>query len=80
MPRSPLLRPCTRSPGRWDDWNALAIASVAGHIIECGAQATGGYYRHWEDLDLANVGYPIAELNQATADARSPSLPALAER
>jgi hypothetical protein len=49
----------------WDDWNRLAAASVAGHVIECGAQATGGLYRHWENLDLAHVGYPIAEL---TAD------------
>jgi hypothetical protein len=46
----------------WDDWNRLAGASVAGHIIECGAQATGGYYRHWENLNLADVGYPIVEL------------------
>ncbi len=35
---------------------------MAGHVIECGAQATGGLYRHWQDLDLAHVGYPIAEL------------------
>jgi hypothetical protein len=46
----------------WQDWNRLAAASVAGHIIECGAQATGGLYRHWENLDLGHVGYPIAEL------------------
>jgi hypothetical protein len=46
----------------WQDWNRLAAASVAGHIIECGAQATGGLYRHWEQLDLGHVGYPIAEL------------------
>ena len=46
----------------WDDWNRLAAASVAGHIVECGAQSTAGLYRHWEDLDLAHVGYPIAEL------------------
>jgi hypothetical protein len=46
----------------WDDWNRLAGASVAGHLIECGAQVTGGLYRHWQSLDLANVGYPIAEL------------------
>jgi hypothetical protein len=31
-------------------------------LIECGAQVTGGLYRHWQDLDLANVGYPIAQL------------------
>jgi hypothetical protein len=46
----------------WDDWNSLAAASVAGHVIECGAQATGGLYRHWESLDLGHVGYPVAEL------------------
>ena len=47
---------------QWNDWNRLAGASVAGHLIECGAQATGGLYRHWQNLDLARVGYPIAEL------------------
>ena len=46
----------------WNDWQKLAAASVAGHVIECGAQATGGLYRHWQSLDLAHVGYPIAEL------------------
>jgi hypothetical protein len=48
----------------WDDWNRLAGASVAGHLIECGAQATGGLYRDWQDLNLAEVGYPIAELDR----------------
>ena len=48
----------------WNDWNLLAGASVAGHLIECGAQATGGLYRHWESLELANVGYPVAELGK----------------
>jgi hypothetical protein len=47
----------------WDDWNKLAAASVAGHLIECGAQATGGYSHAWDfGCDLAKVGYPIAEL------------------
>jgi Acyclic terpene utilisation family protein AtuA len=46
-----------------DDWNRLAGASVAGHLIECGAQVTGGLYRHWQSLNLANVGYPIAEID-----------------
>ena len=45
------------------DWNRLAAASVAGHLIECGAQCTGGFYPHWQGLDLAHVGYPIAELD-----------------
>ncbi len=47
---------------RWDDWNTLAGGSVAGHIIECGAQATGGLFANWHDLHLADVGYPIAEV------------------
>jgi hypothetical protein len=46
----------------WDDWNTLAGFSVAGHLIECGAQVTGGLYQHWQTLNLADVGYPIAEV------------------
>jgi hypothetical protein len=47
----------------WDDWDRLAAATAAGHIIECGAQATGGLWCNWRDAgDLANVGYPIAEI------------------
>lgn len=46
----------------WDDWHRLAGASVAGHVIECGAQATGGFYAHWPETELADIGYPIAEL------------------
>ncbi|HVX10501.1 MAG TPA: acyclic terpene utilization AtuA family protein [Pirellulales bacterium] len=46
----------------WNDWERLAGASVAGHLIECGSQATGGFYTHWPELELADVGYPIAEL------------------
>ena len=47
----------------WDDWDSLAAASVAGHIIECGAQATGGYSTDWKSCQLANIGYPIAEID-----------------
>jgi hypothetical protein len=45
------------------DWNRLAAGIVAGHIIECGAQCSGGNCMHdWRSIpDLANVGYPIAE-------------------
>jgi hypothetical protein len=46
----------------WEDWNRLAAGSVAGHLIECGAQVTGGYLADWYGLDLAHVGYPIAEI------------------
>lgn len=48
----------------WTDWPRLAAASVAGHLIECGAQCTGGFSTHWSELALGNVGYPIAELAQ----------------
>jgi hypothetical protein len=48
----------------WSDWNRLASASVAGHLIECGAQATGGLYGLTDRLGLADVGYPIAELRE----------------
>ncbi len=46
-----------------DDWNRLAAGIIAGHIIECGAQCSGGNcLYHWRDVpDLANVGYPIIE-------------------
>jgi Acyclic terpene utilisation family protein AtuA len=48
---------------KWDDWPALAGASVAGHLIECGAQATGGLWHRWDQLaDPAGIGYPIAEI------------------
>jgi hypothetical protein len=47
-----------------DDWNRLAAGTIAGHILECGAQATGGNFtRFWEVPDLWNVGYPIAEVS-----------------
>jgi hypothetical protein len=47
----------------WQDWDRLAAATVAGHLIECGAQATGGLWCNWRDVpDLADAGYPIAEL------------------
>jgi hypothetical protein len=45
-----------------DDWSRLAGASVAGHLIECGAQVTGGYSLDWREASLGNVGYPIAEV------------------
>ena len=46
-----------------DDWNALANGSLAGHILECGPQATGGNYTDWRDVkNIAEIGYPIAEI------------------
>jgi hypothetical protein len=47
-----------------DDWDALAGAVVAGHVIECGAQATGGNYAFFDEVPgLEHVGFPIAELH-----------------
>ncbi len=46
-----------------EDYDALAGAVVAGHVIECGAQATGGNYAFFTDLDdLDHAGFPIAEI------------------
>jgi hypothetical protein len=46
-----------------DDWDKVAAGTVAGHIIECGAQCSGGNCLYdWRSIpDLANVGYPIVE-------------------
>lgn len=46
-----------------DDWNRLAAGTIAGHIIECGAQASGGNCQFaWRSVpNLANVGFPIVE-------------------
>jgi hypothetical protein len=46
-----------------DDWDRLAGAVVAGHVIECGAQATGGNYAFFTEIaSLARPGFPIAEV------------------
>ena len=47
-----------------DDWDLLAAGTVAGHIIECGAQSTGGNcQKDWQSIpDLAHIGYPIVEV------------------
>jgi hypothetical protein len=45
-----------------DAWDLLAAGTITGHILECGAQATGGNFsRFWEVPELWNVGYPVAE-------------------
>ncbi len=45
-----------------DDWDKLAAGVVAGHINECGAQATGGNTGvDWQSIDYADIGYPIIE-------------------
>ncbi|MCC6763221.1 MAG: DUF1446 domain-containing protein [Deltaproteobacteria bacterium] len=59
----------TLGPAAWkhgwsrDDWDRLAAGVVAGHIIECGAQTTGGNYAFFKEVpDLAHPGFPIAEM------------------
>ncbi len=45
-----------------DDYDRLAQGSLAGHIIECGCQATGGLHTDWESVpDWPNIGYPVIE-------------------
>ena len=46
-----------------DDWDRLAGAVVAGHVLECGAQATGGNYAFFREVpDLTHPGFPLAEV------------------
>lgn len=48
----------------WDDWDALAGATAAAHIVECGAQSTGGLFsKGWQDVPgMVDMGYPTAEV------------------
>lgn len=50
-----------------DDWDKLAAGSLAGHVIECGPQATGGNFTDWRDVadSIADIGYPIAEIDES---------------
>jgi hypothetical protein len=46
-----------------DDWDRLAGATVAGHLLECGTQVTGGISTDWLDIpDPTHLGFPIAEI------------------
>ncbi len=48
---------------KWNDWDRLAAASVAGHLIECGAQVCGGLWCDWRAVgDWADIGYPYVDL------------------
>jgi hypothetical protein len=47
-----------------EDFDKLAMGSLAGHILECGPQATGGNFTDWEQVpDLPTIGYPITEIS-----------------
>lgn len=46
-----------------DDYQKIAGATIAGHLIECGTQATGGISTHWLDLpNKSNIGFPVVEV------------------
>jgi len=50
----------------WQDWNRLAAATMAGHLLECGGQVTGGYFADPGMKDVPDVhalGFPIAQLD-----------------
>ena len=49
----------------WDQYDRIAGAIIAGHIIECGAQVTGGISTNWLEVpDVATIGFPFVEMEE----------------
>ncbi len=48
---------------KFNDWDKVSAGTIAGHIIECGAQSSGGNCQYdWQNIpDMANIGFPIVE-------------------
>lgn len=60
------VAPCIHHYG-WDfhDYDRLASASVAGHLLECGTQVTGGMSTHWLQMDVQrDIGFPFVEMEE----------------
>ena len=63
------LAPCVHE-FQWNlsqDFDKLASGSLAGHLIECGGQATGGLFTDWENVakSYANLGFPVVEMSDS---------------
>ncbi len=62
------LAACIHTYGwKEDDYDKLASGSLAGHIIECGTQSTGGNFTDWElvSKNLHMIGYPIVDISES---------------
>ena len=58
----PLLHEFGWKPG---DYDKLAAATIAGHIVECGPQCTGGNFTGWREVDdFVRIGYPVIEAHE----------------
>ncbi|MEQ1828542.1 MAG: acyclic terpene utilization AtuA family protein [Pirellula sp.] len=64
---SMVVAPCVYAFGwRPDEWDRLAGATVAGHLLECGTHVTGGISTDWLDVpNPTHIGFPIAEIDDS---------------